>query len=68
MIFFENFEKNHQHQSSKIFQKVIKSEPEVRKQPVNNIFRFQNILMVIFESKLISVGFKEKKTFFLQNP
>ena len=33
---------------------------------INNIFRFQIILMVIFESKLISVDFKEKKNFFFK--
>ena len=50
----------------KIFQKVIRSEPEVRLISINNIFRFQNILIVIFESKFISVDFKEKKQFFFK--
>ena len=30
------------------FQKIIKSDSGRRKQPVNNIFRFQNILMSIY--------------------
>ena len=49
--------------TSKFFQKVIKSYPDTLQQLINNIFRFQNILIVIFESKFISVDFKEKKFF-----
>ena len=49
--------------NSKIFQKVITSYPDTLWQLINNIFRFQSILMIIFESKLISVDFEEKKFF-----
>ena len=48
---------------SKIFQKVIRSKPEVRLISVNNIFRFHNILIIILDSKLIFVIFEAKKNF-----
>ena len=49
---------------SKNFQKVIRSEPEVRIQSVNNIFQFQNILMGICGHKFIFVSHAEQKKFF----
>ena len=49
---------------SKIFQKVIRSEPEVRLISVNNIFRFHNILMVIYWHKFIFVTHAMQNRFF----
>ena len=36
-----------------LLRKVIRSDPETLKYPVNKIFRFHNILINIFDSKLI---------------
>ena len=49
---------------SKIFQKVIRSEPEVRIISINNIFRFNNILMSISGSKLFFATHAGKKVEF----
>ena len=50
--------------TSKIFQKIIRSEPEVRKHPINIIFRFHNILIVICWHKLTFVNHTEQKIIF----
>ena len=49
---------------SKIFQEVIKSEPEVRIISFNIIFRFHNILMSICWHKFIFVSHAMQKRFF----
>ena len=49
---------------SKIFQKVIRSEPEVRIISINIIFRFHNILMSICWHKFIFVSHAIQKRFF----
>ena len=49
---------------SKIFQKVIRSKSELPIVSVNNIFRFHNILMIIFWHKFIFVTHAMQKTFF----
>ena len=46
---------------SKIFQKIIRSEREVRLISVNNIFRFHIILMVIYGPKFIFVPYTRNK-------
>ena len=51
---------------SKNFQKVIRSESEVRLISVNNIFRFHNILMVFYWHKFIFVtDASQQEIFFL---
>ena len=49
---------------SKIFQKIIRSDSEGRIQSVNIIFRFHNILMVIYWHKFIFVTDASKQEIF----
>ena len=63
----ENFLKFHEIfiRPSELSQKVIRSEPGTLEYVIKNIFRFDNILISIYDFKFIFVIFEETNSFFL---